>query len=370
MPPVPSIRVGLADDSGLMRALVGRALESAGFEVVGRARDGVEALELVRDERPDVLALDLTMPKMGGLEVLRRMAQGEAPAIPVVVVSAFSPAEGATAVDALTAGAFDLVAKPEAGGLRSFTRELAEKVAAAAESRRGGPAARARRPLGAPTGSTPTPAPTPAASGVRAARRAVTASGRDRVVVIASSTGGPKALATLIPELPATLGAGTLLVQHMPPGFTRSLAERLDRTSRISVREAEDGDELDPGTILVAPGGFHLRVDDGGTLHNTLEPPVGGLRPRADHTIADIAKRFRDRVLLVVLTGMGRDGHDGAQLVRKHGGTILVESADTATVYGMPRAVAEAGLADAVLPLPELAAAVAEHAGSPVRSLR
>lgn len=368
MSPVPSIRVGLADDSGLMRALVGRALESAGFEVVGRARDGVEALALVRDERPDVLALDLTMPTMGGLEVLRRMAKGEAPAIPVVVVSAFSPAEGATAVDALTAGAFDLVAKPEAGGLRAFTRELAEKVTAAAESRRGTPAARARRPLG----TTPAPAaPAPSATGgVRAARRAVTASGRERIVVIASSTGGPKALAALVPELPATLGAGTLLVQHMPPGFTRSLAERLDRTSRIAVREAEDGDELDPGTILVAPGGFHLRLDESGTLHNTLEPPVGGLRPRADHTIADIATRFRERVLLVVLTGMGRDGHDGAQLVRKHGGTILVESADTATVYGMPRAVAEAGLADAVLPLPELAAAVAEHAGSPVRSLR
>lgn len=352
------IRVALADDSGLMRALVGRALEDAGFTVVGRARDGAEALALLRDVRPDVLTLDLTMPGMGGLEVLRRMAAGEAPAVPVVVVSAFSPSEGATAIAALTAGAFELVAKPAAGELLAFTAELEAKVRAAAERSRANRAVARERPS-----VVRPPAPRPPVPAARPARPA--RAGRAKVVVIASSTGGPRALSVLLPELPAPLGRGAIVVQHMPAGFTRSLAERLDRSSALNVREAVDGDRLEPGAVLVAPGGLHLRVDEGGGVRTTLEPPVGGLRPRADHTIADIARCFGERVLLVVLTGMGRDATDGAREVRRLGGRILVESAETSTVYGMPRSVAEAGLADAILPLPELAGAIAEHAGGP-----
>lgn len=183
-----------------------------------------------------------------------------------------------------------------------------------------------------------------------------------RVVVIVASTGGPRALGELVPALPAPLGAGTVIVQHLPSGFTAPLARRLDRQARLRVREAGEGDVLDPGVALVAPGGAHLRLSAGGVTALSDAPEVGGLRPRADLTIADAARAFGERTVLVVLTGMGNDGLEGAGQVRRRGGRVLVEAASSCTVYGMPRAVEEARLADAVLPLAELPAAIAAEA--------
>ncbi len=186
--------------------------------------------------------------------------------------------------------------------------------------------------------------------------------GTKKLVLIACSTGGPKALGELMPALPGRLGSGTLIVQHMPPGFTASLATRLDGSSKLTVREAAGGEVLDPSVALIAPGGSHLRLgDDRRTLLND-DAPEGGLKPRADHTIEDAARLYGNRLLLVVLTGMGRDGLRGAKAVKAAGGTVLVESENTCTVYGMPRAIAEAGLADAVLELGELPAAIAREA--------
>jgi two-component system chemotaxis response regulator CheB len=182
-------------------------------------------------------------------------------------------------------------------------------------------------------------------------------------VLIATSTGGPKALADLIPRLPSPLGIGTLMVQHMPPGFTKSLAARLDQSSKLNIREAEGGEKLDPGVALIAPGGKHMRVLADGRTNLTEEPEIGALRPRADLTIQDAAKVFGERTLLVVMTGMGSDGLVGARELKRRGGRILVEAESTCTVYGMPRAVNEAKLADEVLPLGELAQAIAEEAG-------
>jgi two-component system, chemotaxis family, protein-glutamate methylesterase/glutaminase len=178
------------------------------------------------------------------------------------------------------------------------------------------------------------------------------------VVVIAASTGGPRALAELLPALPAPLGAGTLIVQHMPSGFTGALAERLDRDARLRVREATGGEVLDPNVALLAPGGAHLRLTGTGTAQVSHAPEVGGLRPRADLTIRDVARLFGKRTVLVVLTGMGTDGLEGAVEVRRRGGRVLVEDESTCAVYGMPRAVAEARLADRTLPLDELPAAI------------
>jgi two-component system chemotaxis response regulator CheB len=185
-----------------------------------------------------------------------------------------------------------------------------------------------------------------------------------RVVVIAASTGGPRALGALVPALPARLGAGTLIVQHLPAGFTAALAERLDRAARLHVREAAGGDLLDPGVALLAPGGLHLRLVAPGMAELSDAPEVGGLRPRADLTIADAARVFGERTVLVVLTGMGTDGLEGAQQVRRRGGRVLVEAEASCTVYGMPRAVEQARLADAVLPLAELPAAIAAEAAA------
>ena len=342
--PVPG-RVVVADDSRLMRRMLADALARQGFDVVGTAADGDEALVLCREQRPDALTLDLHMPGLDGLGVLRALRDGRAEPVPVVVVSAFSPAHGAYAVDALAEGAFDLVAKPALGEpLESFTGELGRKVGEAAH------AGRVRRPA-ALRAVARRPAPAPAAPAVRR-------SAAGTLLVIAASTGGPRALGALIPGLPATLGAGALLVQHMPAGFTASLANRLDGASAVGVREARTGERLDPGAVLVAPGGTHLRLSDDRRVRLADDAPEGGLKPRADVTIADAARLYGRRVLLVVLTGMGKDGLEGARAVKAAGGRVLAEAECTCTVYGMPRAVAEAGLADAVLPLDQLAGAI------------
>jgi two-component system chemotaxis response regulator CheB len=189
-------------------------------------------------------------------------------------------------------------------------------------------------------------------------------SGTKKFVMIASSTGGPKALGELIPKLPAPLGTGSAIVQHMPAGFTASLAARLDGASPLTVVEAKPGDSVDPWRLLLAPGGAHLRIDADGRVRLSGDAPLGGLRPRADLTIADAAQAFGSALILVVLTGMGKDGLEGAQAVKRTGGRVLVESESTCVVYGMPRAVAEAGLADDILPLHELPAAIAREAGA------
>jgi two-component system chemotaxis response regulator CheB len=350
-------RILVADDSTFMRRLLTQALRDAGFDVVGEAGDGDEALSLYRELRPDAMTLDLAMPGMDGIGVLRAL-RGERSSLPVVVVSAFSPAHGARAVDALAEGAFDLVAKPAFGEpLEQFVAALREKVTAAVVS----------------AGAALAPAAAPARRAGRAAVSGASAAGRPRarrapagskkVVLIATSTGGPRALAELIPALPSPLGAGGMIVQHMPAGFTASLAQRLDRGAKLNVVEAAGGEGLKPDTLILAPGGSHLRLSDQGVARLTDEAAVGGLRPRADLTIADAARLFGERLLLVVMTGMGKDGLEGAREVRARGGRILAEAESSCTVYGMPRAIVEAQLADDVVPLGELAEAIAGEVG-------
>jgi two-component system chemotaxis response regulator CheB len=338
------IRVVVADDSAFMRRLITDALTERGAHVVGVGRDGDEALELCALHRPDVLSLDLAMPGKNGIDVLRELRRIRS-TVAVVVVSAFSPAHGAHAVDALAEGAVELVAKPTGPALAAgFFAELHDKMCLAAISRR---------------------PPAPVAAAATPARRAPAlrrAGGPKRAVVIACSTGGPKALATLVPALPPDLGDGTVIVQHMPAGFTASLATRLDNASGLTVAEARGGERLAPQTALVAPGGRHLHLHEGGRITLGDEPEIGGLRPRADITIRDAARVFGERMVLVVLTGMGKDGLEGARDVRRAGGRILVEAEGSCIVYGMPRAVAEAGLADLQLPLHELPDAIATEA--------
>jgi two-component system chemotaxis response regulator CheB len=355
-----------------MRRVLSDGLGRLGLSVVGLARSGEEALELCGRLGPDVLTLDLAMPGLDGLDVLRGLrARGSH--VPVVVVSSF--ANGRRAIEALSEGAVELVPKPSAGEpLSTFLADLAEKLRIAsaatvfpARPRPAGRPARhaARAPVGAAVAARST-APTqvverpaaPPAAGDRAPQRTAVR----RTVVIACSTGGPRALAEVVPGLPARVGDGVVVVQHMPAGFTESLAERLDRLSRISVREARAGAALDPGTVWLAPGGAHLRFDGSRHLRLSDEAPVGGLRPRADLTIHDAAEAFGERLLLVVLTGMGRDGLEGAREVKRRGGRVLAEAESTCVVYGMPRAVVDADLADAVLPLPEIARAIALEA--------
>jgi two-component system, chemotaxis family, protein-glutamate methylesterase/glutaminase len=336
-----ALRVVVADDSAFMRRLVSSALEHAGLEVVATACDGDEALACWERLRPDAMTLDLAMPGRDGIGVLRALRAGGDASVPVVVVSAFSPAHGARAVDALAEGAFDLVAKPSTGEpLTDFFQQIEAKVRLAVASR--AVVARPAAPVAKPVGRTTS----------------------RKLVLIASSTGGPRALASLVPQLPATVGSGVLLVQHMPPGFTASLASRLDRESALTVKEAAGGESVAPGVALMAPGGSHLRLGHDRSAVLSDEAAVGGLRPRADLTIEDAAALYGERLVLVVLTGMGNDGLAGARVVKRRGGRVLVQDEASCTVYGMPRAIEEVGLADRVLPLSQLPAAIVEEAGS------
>ena len=340
-------RIIVADDSAFMRRMLVDALTSQGFHVVAEARDGDEAVEHCRILQPDALTLDLAMPGLDGVGVLKALTDARGRTLPIVVVSAFSPAHSMKAMEALSEGAFDFVVKPSSPASRAvFVKELAEKVELAAASTRG-----ARWTAVSEGARKAAPAPARGFAG-------------KRFVVIASSTGGPRALGKLVPRLPSPLGNGGVIVQHMPAGFTKSLATRLDGASQLSVREASERDSVAPGTLLLAQGGYHLRLGEAGKTSFSREPQPNGLCPVADLTIADAVRLHGSRILLVVLTGMGKDGLEGARAVKAAGGVVLVESEDTCTVYGMPRAIEEAGLADAVLPLDQLPDAIAREAGA------
>lgn len=335
------IRVVVVDDSATARAVLVRQLAAdPGITVVGRATDGIEALERVAALRPDVVTLDIEMPRLDGLQTLERLMR-ETPT-PVVMVSSLTR-KGATAtMRALELGAVDFIEKPTRGGTVApqAVAALCEKVRAAA-------AARVRRPPATPR--------TAAAAPVGAA---VHGGWLRRVVVIGASTGGPQALRAVLTALPENLGVPVVVVQHMPAGFTGLLAERLNALGPLPVNEAHAGSMLQDGRVLLAPGGLHLVFDAQGVAHMDDGPTECGVRPSVNVTLESVAALRAWSPLAVVLTGMGVDGTRGAGLIRAAGGEVIAEAASTAIIYGMPRSVAEAGYADEVRPLHEIADAI------------
>jgi two-component system chemotaxis response regulator CheB len=281
------------------------------------------------------------MPRLDGLSALRQiMATNPRP---VVMLSSLTTEGAHETVQALTLGAVDFVAKPTArANMAAVMDEVVAKVRAAAGAR--------VRPM-------PLAVEARLAPGAPKPTRSLRA--RDRVVVIGASTGGPRALHTVVEQLPASLEAAVFIVQHMPAGFTRSLAERLNQASALSVKEAEPGDAPEVGQALLAPGGFHMALDAGGRVSLSQTPPVHGVRPAVDVTMAAVAQHFGSAALGVVLTGMGRDGTNGALLIRGGGGRVIAEAESSCVVWGMPRSVVEAGAADVVVPLAGVAEAIA-----------
>jgi two-component system chemotaxis response regulator CheB len=335
------IRVVIVDDSPFVRQALGRMLKVAGdIEVVGTAVDGQDGVEKVCALRPDVVTLDVKMPRLGGLEALRRIMT-ECPTA-VLLLSSLTSEGGETTLRGLELGAMDFVDKSSVQGhmnLLGLKDELLAKVRALA----GVPRSR----LGA--AAEPGPEARPAAR---------PATPRAEVIAIGTSTGGPPALQAIIPRLPAALSAPLLIVQHMPAGFTRSLAERLDQRSRIRVREAQDGDPLRPGMALIAPAGRHMKVRrrDGQTRIWLDEEPRTALhRPAIDVLMASVAKVYGRGVLGVLLTGMGSDGVEGLRAIRAAGGRTLAESEESAVIYGMPKAAVEAGVVDRTVALARMA---------------
>jgi two-component system chemotaxis response regulator CheB len=342
-----TIRVLVVDDSAFMRRVISEAIAAEpDMEVAGVAINGLDALLKVEQVQPDVLTLDVEMPDMDGLTALRHL-MARYPR-PVVMLSSLTQAGAATTIRALTLGAVDFVSKPSGPISLDFHRvreELVQKIRVAATAKVRGPRAGVREERD-PGRRTSHPAP---------ARSATNSAPWDRLVVIGASTGGPRALSTLLPDLPATGSAAYLIVQHMPAGFTHSLAERLDTLTPLHVREAVNGDRLSADTVLVARGNYHLRLNGSGVVELDQGPRVHGVRPSVDVALHSVAHAFGNRTVTVILTGMGLDGAAGAASVRAAGGCVLAEDESSCVVWGMPRAVVERAGADQVVPLDGMA---------------
>ena len=351
------IRVLVVDDSAFMRHAVGRLIgEAPDLVVVGSAANGEEGLRLAAQLRPDVITLDVEMPVLDGPGMLRRLMV-ETPTR-VVMLSSLTTEGAAVTLDALDAGAIDFVGKP--GGSLSIDvgrvgQELTAKIRAAASMSEAAFLAHKTRAARKATLRPVAVAPAVAQAPRQARVGAVSAR---RLVVIASSTGGPAALNAVVPKLAARINAGVLVVQHMPPGFTASLAQRLDAAGRLPVHEAAANDLICDDEALIAPGDFHMITSISGRIQLSSLPAVNGVRPAADVTLQAVAPIWRDRLLAVVLTGMGADGREGCRAVKAHGGTVIAQDQATSTVWGMPGSVVEAGLADKVLPLDRIADAI------------
>jgi two-component system chemotaxis response regulator CheB len=320
-------RVLVVDDSAFARTVLSRVLRrSDRIEVVGTARDGGDALERIAALDPDVVTLDLTMPDVDGLSVLRALGGRPRPRVIVVSISSIDTQLG---TEALALGAIDLIAKPTAlasDRLEEIADELIAKVAAAGEERELPPSPEVEAEV-----------PEPSA-----------APGSERVdlVMIGTSTGGPQALTRVLSELPATLRAPVAIVLHIPIGYTEGIAERLDKVSPLRVMEAREGMVLEPGTAVLARGGMHLRVNRGSgrLIAEVSANPAATFTPSVDELFSSGARAVGRRALGVVLTGMGNDGLLGAQRIAAEGGSLLTESPATSIIYGMPRTVFEAGL--------------------------
>lgn len=344
-------RVLVVDDAAAARTLITRALESdPELEVVGTAPSGRLALVRIPLVEPDVVVLDLTMPGLDGLETLSALRRLR-PHLPVVMFSSQTAPGSSAAVDALFRGASDCVAKPRAeqglaGALEAVRVELVPRVKALC----GLPAPAVRLPA------------TPAMTVTRSEPRPVEA------VAIGVSTGGPVALATVLSKLPADFPVPIIIVQHMPATFTAALAKRLDEQAKLSVAEASSQQTLHRGEVWLAPGDYHLEVRrEGGTvkLVTSQGPPENACRPSADVLFRSMAGVYGAGVLGVVLTGMGRDGLRGCQAVRTAGGQILAQDEASSVIWGMPRAVAQAGLAQAIVSLEGMAAELVARVGKP-----
>jgi len=355
----------VVDDSAFMRKVISQIINGADeFTVVATARNGLDALAKLAELGPQVqlITLDIQMPEMDGLACLRQIMQRHPRR--VVMVSSLTTAGASETLQALEYGAIDFLAKP--GGALSLSfekvgRRLLEILRVAARSRLPVPLAGPPASAGETGRSAAPPVKSAASVASTAGAFKPASSAVHKLVAIACSTGGPKALNTLIPMLPKQLPAPVIVVQHMPAMFTRLLAERLDRFSEISVKEAQEGDRLQSGQCYIAPGGQHLEVLPGETLRLTHDPPIGGLRPCADITFHSVASVYGARALGVVLTGMGHDGTDGCAALRERGSHILAESKESALIYGMPKSVSDAGLADRSVPIERMAQAITDY---------
>lgn len=346
------IKVLVVDDSPFMRKVLSDIINAQpNMEVVGKASNGNECLSKIKQLQPDVVTMDVEMPEMDGLTALRSIM--EVNPLPVIMVSSLTQNGAEQTMNALNWGAVDFIAKPSAqifANIDTIKSDLIRKIEIAAGTRK-----KLQKPYVIPNINS-------RSSSASLNKQINTGRPLNRLIVIGTSTGGPKALNQVLPNFPATVNAGILVVQHMPPGFTKSLADRLDAISKIKVKEAEQGDKVIPGCAYIAPGDFHLTVtttknaDNKGLMINLSKlPPRGGHRPSVDEMFNSVAEHFWSLIVGVIMTGMGHDGSAGVINIKNRGGKIIAEDQSTCIVYGMPKAAFETGMVDKVVPLPRIA---------------
>lgn len=326
------IKVLIVDDSILMRRILKDALEqNPEIEVIDTAENGKDAIEKLKRINPDVITLDVEMPIMNGLDTLKSIMRLKP--TPVIMVSALTTKDADTTIEALMNGAVDFVAKPKnlLSDFDSFIKELQLKIINAVKSK-------GKHVI-------PTEIPSRGAKIIGKEPR--------KLVIIGASTGGPQSLYQIMSRLNLLQDTSIIIVQHMPPGFTKSLAERLDSVSKFLVKEVEEGETLKSGVAYVAPGGYHLLVN-GNSLSLSKDPPVLGVRPSVDVTMLSAVRNFKKNIIGVILTGMGADGARGMEEIKKNGGKTIAQDEKSCVVFGMPKAAIERGVVDSILSLEDI----------------
>lgn len=364
---MPPIKVLLVDDSALIRRIVSRMLEASGeIKVIDVAVNGREAVKKISTLIPDVVSLDLEMPVLDGLGVLRQIMP-KCP-VPVVMLSAHTTEGARATMQALSLGAVDFVAKPAAVQLEPMVTELIMKIKEAAQVSKN----RLIRPsysskseishIAADKKHDAVPSVSRTNSYFTAAQKTEL-----ELVIIGSSTGGPAALQSIIPALPAKLSFAVVVVQHLPVGFSKSLADHLQRQSQLPVKHAESGQQVVPGQVLVAPAGSDLTFYGHGSHVNVRLEPIGDKRqpgsfyPSVDVVMSSAADTYSSKAMGILLTGMGKDGAKGMGAIYKQGGITVAEDENTCVVFGMPKAAIDAGVVRKVLPLGEIAGEIVKY---------
>lgn len=340
------IKVIVVDDSALMRKIISDMLnEMEDIEVIDTARNGEDLFLKLKKSVPDIITLDIEMPKMNGIETLKAL-KNENIKVPVIMLSSLTKEGANLTMECLHLGAFDFIEKPSGGlsvNIIKVQNELVLKVRTAYEGFSKVVQNINRLPR-TEKKNTDNICLTKQVKNVKI-----------EAVVIGASTGGPKALYEVITKLPKAMGVPVFVVQHMPVGFTKAFADRLNQNSNIEVVEASDGEVYKKDVVYIAPGGFHMEVDAGGKIRLNMEPSIWGVRPAVDKLFISASKVFGAKIISAVLTGMGRDGASGSEFIKKNGGITISEDESTCVIYGMPKAAYETGAIDMVLPLYKVA---------------
>jgi len=330
------IKVIVVDDSALMRKIVSDMINNeAEMEVIDTAKNGEDLLIKMASKIPDVITMDIEMPKMDGIKALKELKKMNVN-VPVIMLSSISKTGTELTMECLEQGAFDFIAKPSGSislDISKVKDELVEKIKLAFMQGEGKNTAN----LGTTT------------------RNRATTMHNVEAVVIGASTGGPKALYKVITALPSDIGVPVFVVQHMPMGFTKAFAERLNLNSKIKVVEAQEGDTVSNNVVYIAPGGFHMEIGVDKKIHLNTQPTLWGVRPAVDKLFMSAITVYGSKLLSVVLTGMGKDGAQGTAAIKDNGGITMAEHQSTCTIYGMPKAAFETGKVDEVVPLDNVA---------------